>query len=55
MSEDTSSLILCFIMRYWVNIAPDMRKNIGEELSRRTKIHEIRRQDGEILAIYYEP
>ena len=39
----------------WVDIAPDMRKNIEGELSRMTKTHEIRRQDGEILAIYYKP
>ena len=39
----------------WVNIPGEMRKNIEREAIRMKKVHEIRRQGGEILTIYYKP
>ncbi|MDD5225921.1 MAG: glycosyltransferase family 39 protein [Candidatus Omnitrophica bacterium] len=39
----------------WINVPTDMRRSIENELGRMVRVHQIRRQDGEILTIYYNP
>jgi hypothetical protein len=39
----------------WINSVMDLRKEIVEESNRMQKVHEIRRQGGEIASIYYKP
>ncbi len=39
----------------WVNVTPVMKACIQKEMSRMMKVHEIQRQGGNILTIYYKP
>ena len=50
-----SFLLIASGQASWVNVPPDKQESILKEMGRMMKAHEIRRQNGNILTIYYKP